>query len=443
MKLRTADIVNPKRGTDEIREQEGRLFPYYAGYSAVFTKRLLTSLDLNEESVVLDPWNGAGTTTRIASSLNLRSIGCDLNPVMVLIAKANLISPLEAPSLQPLAAEIAKHSRESSVHSDSSDPLSDWLAPSSALAIRSLERQINKTLISSGQYTSIVDLDSFDSISPLAALMYLALFRTARRLLSSFSGSNPTWVKKPAARANRLRPTALHILHAFASEVALLGSQITKRSTAAAADAGEPRLFRANSSQLPIASKSIDWILTSPPYCTRIDYAVATAIELAVLGVDQAEFDRLRRSLLGTSTVEATVGHTQTSALGITCNKFLERVANHPSRASSSYYYKNHLQYFDGLQKSISETSRVLRNGGGCICIVQDSYYKDVHNDLPKILGEMAEISGLNLTRREDFSSSNSMVSVNSRSRKYLNRRQTVESVLCFELPKNGNSSFH
>ena len=46
-----------------------------------------------------------------------------------------------------------------------------------------------------------------------------------------------------------------------------------------------------SSIDIPINDNYLDCILTSPPYCTRIDYAIATMPELAVLGYSNNEFD--------------------------------------------------------------------------------------------------------------------------------------------------------
>jgi DNA modification methylase len=40
----------------------------------------------------------------------------------------------------------------------------------------------------------------------------------------------------------------------------------------------------ASSQSIPLPNSFIDLVVTSPPYCTRIDYAVATSPELALLG---------------------------------------------------------------------------------------------------------------------------------------------------------------
>ena len=50
---------------------------------------------------VLDPWNGSGTTTKVGSQYNnINLIGLDINPVMGIIARAQLISDKEDFSLK-------------------------------------------------------------------------------------------------------------------------------------------------------------------------------------------------------------------------------------------------------------------------------------------------------------------------------------------------------
>ncbi|MNP67439.1 hypothetical protein D3C76_1632740 [compost metagenome] len=79
----------------------------------------------------------------------------------------------------------------------------------------------------------------------------------------------------------------------------------------------------------------------------------------------------------------------------------------------------------EGLAKS-------LKGGGGAVLVVQDSYYKDIHNDVASIVTEMAQFQGLTLFRREDFAQRNSMSGINTRSRKYDKPAGSVESVICF-----------
>jgi hypothetical protein len=187
-----------------------------------------------------------------------------------------------------------------------------------------------------------------------------------------------------------------------------------------------------SSEALPLGERSVDFVLSSPPYCTRIDYAVATLPELAVLGYRiDTEFDELRRSLIGTSTVPKEAPSIK-AGWGKTCRSFLEQLENHTSKASESYYLKNHLQYFNSLYISVSEISRTLRPKGACILVVQDSFYKDIHNDLPKIVSEMAVERALSLERQENFGHSRVMAGVNPKVKKYRAQVTATESVLCF-----------
>ena len=58
-----------------------------------------------------------------------------------------------------------------------------------------------------------------------------------------------------------------------------------------------------SSAHLPLDTSSIDAVITSPPYCTRIDYVIATLPELAILGLRPDELKGLRDKMIGTPTI--------------------------------------------------------------------------------------------------------------------------------------------
>jgi hypothetical protein len=68
------------------------------------------------------------------------------------------------------------------------------------------------------------------------------------------------------------------------------------------------------------------------------------------------------------------------------------------------------------------------------VLIVQDSYYKEIHNDLPIIIQKMGYNTGLTLIRREDFRLHRSMARVNPYSKVYERTNGAMESVLCFRM---------
>jgi hypothetical protein len=348
---------------------------------------------------------------------------------MVLVAKAGLLPASEASSLLPLARSIMDSVSPTDEGAQAIEPLHTWLAPASAAVVRKLEAAIHRALISRENYVCLNCRPALEETSALASLFYVALFRTTRQLLSEFVPSNPTWVKKPATPAHRKRPGELTINEIFLSEIEQLSNRLIDGSGQPAELM--PRITLGNAEKLTLADATVDVVVTSPPYCTRIDYAVATSIELAVLRTTPAAFDAIRRSLMGTSTVpRGTL--TSHRAWGSACEEFLARVYAHSSKASQTYYHKSHVQYFSSLHTSVGELSRVLRPGGKAILVVQDSYYKELRNDIALITQEMAQTFGLTLQARKDFAASRSMASINNRARKYRATAVATESVLCF-----------
>src|SRR5207247_7810722 len=65
---------------------------------------------------------------------------------------------------------------------------------------------------------------------------------------------------------------------------ALADKRETDRLLINAPRLGDSTIMLADTSTMALEDESVDLALTSPPYCTRIDYTAATRIELAVLG---------------------------------------------------------------------------------------------------------------------------------------------------------------
>lgn len=417
-------IGNPKRRG--LESFQSAWYRYYPGFSENFAHSVLSSAHLKTGQWILDPWNGSGTTTSQAISLGIDACGYDLNPVMVIVAKARALDTAEYPSLKPLLArlldEVPKHFELSP-----DDPLSAWFLPRSVTAIRSVEAAIQRLLVDSEYYLPLKARGT-GAISNLAAFFYVALFRALREFLRPFLTSNPTWVKRPTCRQARLRPHARAVRDAFRTEV---NEMIPTPPKVPLTNTRRKMILGvASSERLPLCDASVDFVLASPPYCTRIDYAVATSVELALLGYSlDSDFDRLRRELIGSTTVPS-AAPVVPSDLGETCLTFLDALSRHSSKASSTYYYKNHAQYFRSIASSLSEISRVLKRCGRCVLVVQDSYYKNLHNNLPQMFVEIADCRGLSLEEKHDFPLPRTMAGINPGANGYRRSFSATESVL-------------
>ena len=422
-------FANPKQWSDRTEDSRS-FYEYYAGFSRSFVRDAMEQIGVGLGATVLDPWNGAGTTTEAGAAAGLCVRGYDINPVMVLVAKARLLTNTVLGSIEPICDDILRKAAKQPTRRIEGEPLEAWLSPSTAAAFRVIENSIQNLLVRSQEYQPIARLQSLDVFSSLAAFYYTALFKTLRRLLAPLRGSNPTWFKQRSAMPRvQVQVDTIHstFRHEVRLLVAALDASVTINQQIVAA------LDVSSSLTLPVRDGSIDAVIASPPYCTRLDYAIATMPELALIGVDQVALRGLRNSMIGSPTLSTVTSDIfNFNAWGPTCAQFLERVRAHSSKASSGYYLKVFLSYFDKMNRSFAELARVIAPSAPMVLVAQDSYYKDVHNDLATILSEIADINGFNLVHRDEFAIGTSLRSINSRSRVYHRGCSVVESVLFF-----------
>ena len=244
---------NPKRISSDstLKKSKSSWYDYYAGYSTGFVEEVLTYLKLNNDAVILDPWNGSGTTTQIAEDMGYYAIGYDINPAMVIVANARRLDPGVSASLTSLCNDLLKKAvaYQSTLHLDY-EPLEAWLTPQSAVFMRNIERAIQQLLIGGQEYHPLYHDNILDLISSLAAFFYTALFRTLRKSLNPFWATNPTWIVTPQEE-QRLDLSQEYIHQLFRNEVTEMSQVqvgLSSKETKLLIKLGRYRLDIANSS---------------------------------------------------------------------------------------------------------------------------------------------------------------------------------------------------
>jgi hypothetical protein len=356
-------------------------YPYYAGYSLEFAETVLHAAGLPPNAIVLDPWNGSGTTTLAAARLGLRAYGIDLNPFAVLVARARLVSPLDARGARGFVRETAGSSpRPSRIAQD--DPLREWLAPAEVAELRRIHREIVQNLGTPEGEPLGVDHNLFP---PLASFLLLALVRAARSRVRTQPASNPTIFR---ASPPRWRKDAAQTLAAAWSEAAIaMGDELMRTSSTPE----EPWIRVGDARALPAAPSSIDFVLTSPPYCTRLDYGASTRFELAVIAPERMlTFPKLRRELMGAPLVRSAGKPEIPVGWPASVRELLDRIRRHKSKASDSYYYKTYHQYFADADAALGAIAAALKPGASAALVVQGSYYKEVKVDLAALYADLA-----------------------------------------------------
>jgi hypothetical protein len=400
-------------------------YQYYAGYSPAFVEDALNRLGVSAESYVLDPWNGSGTTTAVASALGVRSVGFDINPVLVIVGRGRLLAPDVLESMRPLACELVEIAKGIRART-SPDPLESWLSRRSALSFRRLERSIRRALVDPDD--ADVELD-YGHVSTLAAFYYTALFETLRDSLSAFLTSNPTWVRQRRHDEHGVVVSSSDVTGGFLRHVDRLATLLARADH----EPAEASVEHATATQLPLKDRSVSTILSSPPYLTRIDYVMATLPELALLGhtpAGDAVADLRSGSLGSPLTLKS---ETDTESLPKDVQTLLNRISQHTSKASATYYARYYTRYFTNLFESLHELSRVATPAAKMSLVVQDSYYKEIHIDLPALVTSLVQSLGWAHTDQVNFRQQRTKAAINTRARKYRTETSATESVLFFK----------
>lgn len=426
-------LTTPKRDAAKPAGVE-RWFKYYAGFSPAFARAVLSSAELSPTSRVLDPWNGSGTTTHAAASLGFNAVGVDISPIANLVASAKLANRADLAHSDGLASQIVSNARRRrpSAADVELHPLRRWLHPKDAASFLALYGAALDLLARAPTVTPIDPLTA--PPSPLAAFFVLCLLRAARKHAAILSSTNPTWVRPPTRRA-RLRSSQSDgryttITTSFREMVKSL--TVPLRNTASCDEAGHANILAGDARHLPLADESVDLVLTSPPYCTRLDYPVSVSLELAALGLDpNSGLRALRSASMGTPLVRKNAAPSPTWPPRL--RRLLGAISAHGSKNSATYYRPTYEQYFADAHASLSEVRRVLRPGGKAVLVLQTSFYKEIPIPLPDLYIDIAGTLGLSGATILRFPVQKVLTQINPTSQRHLADRQYVESVIALE----------
>jgi SAM-dependent methyltransferase len=363
---------------------------------------VLHAATLPTDAIVLDPMNGSGTTTVEAQKHGLLALGVDLNPVMAVLARAKDASLAGRENdMTEIVEAVSGHAAGQRSTYEPKDEEALWFSPALYTDLKRIETAIDAVPSAApaaeGRLSSVLRKTA-DPGAGLKDLLRAALLVTVRRCSQPRGSRNPTWFT-PSVRDHTANESVVETFSQIAKDLmrdltdAFRGNLFERVS-----EPGElPRrqlVLEADARELPVYDSVADLIVTSPPYLTRIDYAVTTAPELVFLGYGTKElFFGIRSSIMG-STCIVPRSHEVRDTWGEACLATIEQVRSHSSKASATYYFKTFVQYFQDAEALIRECLRVLKPSHSAYLVVQDSWYKDVHVPLGRIYSEIAEVLG-------------------------------------------------
>jgi DNA modification methylase len=392
---------NPKPTAIDKR-RFGSLASLYTAFSVDFAEYALDLCQREGCSKILDPFSGMGTLVEAARTRPVRLTVSDISPF------AALAGAFRAAAQEEIVASVSLFERltKNSCEKDERVFYAELFASIPGISKLSISKVLARPRLPRHRSAALV--------------IYLAALSRIR-LYGRLVGSNPTWVKRPEGRADHAS-----LREAVAATVKI---SLTYAKTL-------PRIHARNRTvsicsditELEVAARSFDAIVTSPPYANRTDYIrhYLPATEL-LMTASEADERTLRAKQIGTPLIRA--GQTDMPLIR-SVNDLLEKIRTHKSYASERYYYKNFLYYFADMGRALASMRRWLRQDGLLILVVQDTYYKDVYVPTAELLVNMAEDIGMKLQGRKDWRVAHHLSSLSPHSRRTLSTRKNTESAI-------------
>ena len=344
--------ADTQRLTHNVHRYSGKFIPQIA-------ERAISLLTRPGELVV-DPYCGSGTTLLEAALLERRTVGVDLNPLAVLIARVKT-TPIAEAALNGLVSRLGE--ALSMRGEQGSLPLFQESSEEAACALDRDPRLHHEWYRKWFQPHVLRDLVAIDLAihdvdgQALRDVARVAFSNILRRCSNAHSGyPNVMFDRKSPIKASPI-PAFLKTLNRNAEMVASLSNVQASWS--------DMEVLLGNAAALQIDDDTVDAVISHPPYIGSIPYAEYGALSLQWLGAD---FKRLDRELTG-------------------------------GRRQSKDVVR---RFEDAYGQMLRETQRVLRPGRHAFLMVGNPIVRGEVVNLPQMTVRLACNAGLELAARTE-----------------------------------------
>ena len=388
-------------------------------YSDQIIYDLIEKFDITKDDLILDPFNGTGTTTLAAKQKGIDAIGTDASPAGVLAGKVKTTWNID----------LREFSRRRNGLLRTIEPV-----------FRQIDSENNVTLSSFRDDGESVTLDRYDLSEPektpkgwlsekprkkMLVLRYhieampddcvTDVFRLAMVAILPEDVANVGFGPEAYRKSSKENVDVYTI---FDNKLDKIEADL-RRAQAAIADgfeAGESEVFAADARTIAdtLREKStllhsdehegeIDYLITSPPYPAEHDYTRNQRLELIWLSVltDNNDLQRIKKSSIRSHTKNIYVADNEGEQVNIRENERIDTIVTEMERiieeediqhGFGQYYPRVVEEYFAGMQRHFEQASKIMAPGGKACYVVADSgSYWEVPIETGEILKELAE----------------------------------------------------
>lgn len=328
-------------------------------------------------ALVLDPMVGSGTTLVEAALLNRAARGVDIDPLARLIARSKAV-PVQGSELRRLAEDAT-----AAIRRDLPDPgwrpnvpgIDKWFRDDVAADLSRTRSFIQSA-----------------GVSPAVRDVLWTVFSSLIVARTSVANVRDIVHSRPHYRAWQESPDVPSRFVSKLLRAAKLMDEYNRMLGAPDAPPPDIAVASGDARRLPFAAESIDLIVTSPPYCSAIDYPRAHRLAIAwmpeVVGVTVDDYSELARDYVGTERAplcEATQEQPLPPSISPQVDAVVHQLSSDRKRAWVVY------RYFRDMRAVLSECHRVLRAGSALVLVVCPSNIRKVQVLTHRLLAALAE----------------------------------------------------
>ncbi|MCL1994066.1 MAG: site-specific DNA-methyltransferase [Spirochaetes bacterium] len=385
-----------------------RWYKYKEGFSSFLVEYYIYKRGLDSTKKLLDPFAGSGAALFCASDLGIDSLGIELLPIGQHIIKArNLLNNFAGTDFKTLVKW--KNEKPWINHQGQNDftslKITDGAYPqeNSELIKKFLSCMQNENK----NIQAVLLLALFCILESISFTrkdgQYLRWDRRSGRCLGAIPFEKGEICEFNDAMINKLEEIIQDVKGERSPDLFdFLAAPFRKGHLSIIGGSCLQELTR-------LDSNSIDLVVTSPPYCNRYDYTRTYALELAMLGVDEAELLKLRQEMLS-CTVEnrekdlLALNHLWASPLSI-CNehKLLQKILEYLySKKENKTLNNNGIPrmikgYFYEMSCVIYELYRILAPSGEVVMVNDNVRYAGASISVDLILSDIAAKIGFQI----------------------------------------------
>ena len=330
----------------------------------------------NKNDKVLDPMMGSSTTLIETLRLNRKAYGCDIDPLAILIAEAKL-NFIEISEILKFGKDIVTRAYKNYCNNRSKieNELIHYFDDASFKFVNYW-------------FTKETQLELYSLIKEINELTDERLQNFLRLIFSSIiiakSGGVSLAVDLAHTRPHLLKDKKLpSAFEEFNKKLSTITKNVSLFKEA------EFKIFQADARDIPIENKSIDLIVTSPPYANNaIDYLRAHKFSLVWFGNTLKYISEIRNIFIGSNSSK----NDGSTSLPKRCEKIINELKKKDNSKANSLN-----RYYNEMYEVIKEMHRVLKKNKTLVVVVATSNIKGVDSETHTCLSEIGILVGFKL----------------------------------------------